>query len=124
MEESFDLLKKLSAEKLVHRMKLEEVQKDGDLNRIELSTGDRTLKGNRDYDELESICEEWQEISGSDSPKEILQRALRRELCAQRFYRIMMNRSWPERASNVFEALYRDESSHVQWVRDELTKVS
>ncbi len=124
MEESFDLLKKLSAEKLKHRMRLEEVQNNSELSSFDASDTNRTLLSNHDSEDIESICEEWPNISGSESRKKILQRALGRELCAQRFYRNMMNRAWPKRASCVFEALYREESNHVQWVRNELMKVS
>lgn len=124
MEESFDLLKKLSVEKLKHRMKLEEVQKDGELSSLDASDSDNTLLSNHDYDDLESICEEWPEISGFESRKKILQRALGRELCALNFYKTMISRSRPKRASSVFETLLREESNHIQWVMDELTKVS
>lgn len=147
MRNSFDLVKKLLAEKLRHRINLEEVQKRGDLGYLELASSgkgvgaapggaDRGLEGagdladiapedqigilTRDMDGFDEICSAWPDPSKLTTRREVLEFALRKEQCALRFYTSMCRYSRLKTAREVFCALGREERRQVQLIYREL----
>jgi rubrerythrin len=117
-EQTADLLKRLSAAELEHRLKLEEIQKRGILE-----TGDyegTDFEKNGDY---EMISREWPDIASGSSHKEILNVALAREKTAFRFYRNLKEYSRVKVAKELFGMLAREESNHISWITREIDRI-
>lgn len=148
MKDSFDLVKKLMAEELRHRMMLEEAAKRGDIGylgvkgrlgedkcsedkslegpmvtyespaMVLLDKGDRRFMGN--IDDFEEICAPWPDPAMLSTSKEILEFALRKEKCALHFYASMCRKRKMRVIRDVFCALSYAEEQHVKWVSSEL----
>jgi rubrerythrin len=124
MEESFELLKKLMGQELYHRIMLEEMQRRGSVFETKsLNTPWFTDEGPA-LEEVDSLCDEWPEISQRDSKRVILERALEKERCAYRFYKRMMERSRSEDLRQLFQTLMKEESYHAQAIEKELERIT
>lgn len=106
--EEKQLLKKLCAEELRHRLKLEELQKRGDAEQLEFP---RTGKL-----ELLDAEQSWPEVPDSASCRDILELASAKEKQAERYYRFIAGRSVLKVVKDLFLFLAEEESEHVRWV--------
>lgn len=107
MEKSFDILKELMAEELAHRMKLQEVLRSGDLQRLD--GGEETVP----EEDTDGICGEWPPIDPRAEPLQVLEIALSRERCAASFYRRMRDRTGLDVLRKTFAALLSEEQRHI-----------
>jgi rubrerythrin len=112
--ESQQLLKKLCAEELRHRLKLEELQRRGETGEIEFSRPQ----------EIELLEEEqsWPEVPLRASSRDILNLALVKEKQAVRYYQLIGGRSALRTVRDLFFLLAGEESEHVHWVEKTLTE--
>jgi rubrerythrin len=117
MSDTSELLRKLLAGELLHRMKLEELQRTGDLGPLAVSL----QNGERDIEEL---SEEWPPLHPWAHKGEVLETALRKEARAHRFYRSLAKKAALKAARDVFAALSNEESAHVEWLKEEIEKIS
>jgi rubrerythrin len=117
MSETSELLKKLLAGELLHRMKLEELQRTG-------GTSALTVPFPRGAPEIEELSEEWPPLSPWAHKGEVLQTALRKEVGAYRFYKRLADRAGLKNVRDVFAALSDEESAHAEWLKEEIRKVS
>jgi rubrerythrin len=151
MKDSFDLIKKLMAEELRHRIMLEEVGKRGDIGYLDVQ--DRTGEGMGSEDkssvgfqeagggsgkilldkrskmftgnleDLDELCSRWPDPTMLATSKEILEFALRKEKCALHFYASMCRKRRLKTVRDVFCTLSREERKHVEWVFSEINAV-
>jgi rubrerythrin len=120
MDETFELLKKLLGEKLLHRIRLEEAQR-WDLPNVQSSELKPELQEDlASIDSLEGFCEKWPSIHAEDSKQDSLKRALQREECALRFYHNMALGALPGDLRGVFNRLREDEKRYISWIRKEM----
>jgi rubrerythrin len=114
MNESKVLLRRLMKEELGHRIKLEEVQKRGDLGAL-------TVTSSSERDDIEAISEKWPDIDRDATRGEILRIALKKEQRSFNFYRILAKKSRVRVAGEVFNALSNEELQHVKMIEEELS---
>ena len=124
MEDSFDLLKKLMGQELYHRIMLEEMQRRGKVGEPKSVNTLGFADEEPSPEEVDSLCDEWPEISPRDSKRVILERALEKERCAYRFYKKMMERSRSESLRNLFQTLMKEELYHAQALEKELESIA
>jgi rubrerythrin len=117
MSEASELLKKLLAGELLHRMKLEELQRTGGVGPMAVSLP----RGSQDVEEL---SEEWPPLNPWAHKREVLEIALRKEVGAYRFYKSLADKTGLKSVRDVFAALSNEESVHMEWLREEIRKVS
>jgi rubrerythrin len=118
MSDTSELLRQLLAEELLHRMKLEEMQRTGDLGLLEVSL---PRGGAQDVEEL---SQEWPRLHPWAHKGEVLETALRKEAMAYRFYKSLAKKAALKAARDVFAALSGEESAHVERLKKEIEKVS
>jgi rubrerythrin len=108
-EEEQRLLKKLCAEELRHRLKLEELQRSGETEQIDVSS----------LPEIELIPEQqaWPEVPARASYRDILDLALIKERQAARYYQLIAGRSALRVVKDVFSFLAGEEAQHAHWVQ-------
>ncbi|MGQ9616272.1 MAG: ferritin-like domain-containing protein [Spirochaetota bacterium] len=151
MKDSFDLIKKLMAEELRHRILLEEVKKRGDIGYLDVQDRTREGKGSEDkssvgsqgagegsgkiildkrikmftgnLDDLDELCARWPDPAMLATNKEILEFALRKEKCALHFYASMCRKRRLKAVRDIFCTISREEQKHVEWVRAEINAV-
>jgi rubrerythrin len=104
------LLKKLCAEELRHRMKLEQMRKDGWSGELEFS-------GSEEIELLDEKERSWPEITAQSTVIDILEAALAKEKQAARYYQLMASRSSLRPAKDLFRLLAGEEAAHVRWVQ-------
>ncbi len=112
--ESTGLLRKLCAEELRHRLKLEELQRKGELElagqvEVEVEEAQAGL--------LAKPGPEWPAAAGELEPRDIWAVALRKERRARDYYRVLSVRSAAAVFREVFAYLSSEEQRHVDWVR-------
>lgn len=112
-EDALQLLKKLCAAELRHRLKLEELQKTGELEELEISTQAETEL----FDEKE---QPWPEVNSRSTYRDILTLALAKEKQAAVYYRTISGRSSMRSVADVFQLLAGEESEHARWVEQML----
>jgi rubrerythrin len=112
MNESKALLKRLMKEELGHRIKLEEVQKKGDL-------GTLTVTESSEMHDLEAASDEWPDIAGDATREDILRIALEKEKRSFNFYKILAKNARIRAAGEVFSALSNEELQHVKMIEEE-----
>jgi rubrerythrin len=117
MGETSELLRKLLAEELMHRMKLEEMQRSGDLGPLAVSLS-------RGAEDIEAISEEWPVINPWAHGREVLEMAFQKEVKAYRFYKSLARKTSLKTARDVFTALSNEESAHVEWLKKEMEKAA
>jgi len=117
MSDTSALLKKLLAGELLHRMKLEELQRRGDVEPLTVSLP----RGAR---EVEALSEEWPPLNPWAHKADVLETALRKEAEAYRFYKSLAGKTGIKAVRDVFAALSSEESAHVEWLKEEIKKVS
>jgi rubrerythrin len=113
MKESEGLLKKLLVAELKHRMKLDELQKKGDLKDLQV-TDDAKVEGSQE------ISSDWPLLNPWSARKEILQVALQKEMIAYKFYKQMAMRTRLKAVSDTFTLLSNEEAQHIQWIQEEI----
>ena len=113
-----DLLKKLAAAELEHKLKLEKIQQTGFFETGE----DEGIDPGKDGD-YEMISPEWPDIAPGSSEIEILDVALAREKTAYRFYRNLQEHSRIKVTDELFGMLAREESNHVNWIAREISGI-
>jgi rubrerythrin len=101
-------------EQAVMRIKLEEVQKRGDLGAL-------TVTSSSERDDIEAISDEWPDIDRDVTRGEILRIALKKEQRSFNFYRILAKKSRVRVAGEVFNALSNEELQHVKMIEEELS---
>jgi rubrerythrin len=106
--EQKQLLKKLCAEELRHRLKLEELQRRGESEEFE-------FPGPSDVELLEAEVA-WPEVPARASCRDILELALVKEKHAVQYYRLIAGRSVLRIVKDLFLFLAGEESEHVHWV--------
>jgi rubrerythrin len=108
-QEEKRLLKKLCAGELRHRLKLEELQRSGETEQIDLSS----------LPEIELTAEQqaWPEVPARASCAQILELALIKEKQAARYYHLIAGRSALRAVKDVFSFLSGEETNHVYWVQ-------
>jgi rubrerythrin len=115
--ESAELLRKLCAEELRHRLKLEELQGKGELEpagqeEVEVEEAQAGL--------LAEPGPEWPPAPEVLEPRDIWAIALRKERRARDYYRVLSARAPVAAFREVFAYLSSEEQRHVDWVRAEL----
>ena len=111
-----DLLKKLIAGELKHRLKLEEIQNTGELETVSYEISGR--ENPDEHEELDMMSVDWPVLNPQSSREEILKAALAREKNACSFYKNLHGRSRIKVAKELFGMLAREESEHVAWISD------
>ena len=117
MSDTSELFRQLLAEELLHRMKLEEMQRTGDLGLLEVSLP-------RGAQDVEELSQEWPRLHPWAHKGEVLETALRKEAMAYRFYKSLAKKAALKAARDVFAALSGEESAHVERLKNEIEKVS
>lgn len=112
-EDALQLLKKLCAAELRHRLKLEELQKTGESEELEISTQAEIEL----FDEKE---QPWPEVNSRSTYRDILTLALTKEKQAVAYYQTIAGRISMRRVADVFQLLAREESEHARWVEQML----
>ncbi len=112
-EDALQLLKKLCAEELRHRLKLEELQKTGESEEIEISTQAEIEL----FDEKE---QPWPEVNSRSTCRDILILALAKEKQAAAYYRTIAGRTSLRSVEDLFHMLAGEESEHARWVEQML----
>jgi rubrerythrin len=115
MNESKKILKRLMKEELKHRIKLEDVQKKGDL-------GAFTVSGGSEMDDIEAIQDEWPVIDCDATREKILGVALAKEKKSFNFYSILAKKARIRIAGDLFRALSNEELQHVKMIEKELSE--
>ena len=103
------LLKELCAGELRHRLKLEELQRSGGTEQIDVSAVPEI--------ELTAAQQAWPEVPARASCGEILELALVKERQAARYYQLIGGRSALRAVKDVFFFLAGEEANHAQWVQ-------
>ena len=117
-----DLLNKLLAAELRHRLKLEEIQNTGEL---ETKTAYISGRDKLDQDEeLDMISRGWPVLNPRSSREEILEVALAREKSACSFYNNLYEKSRIKIAEELFGMLAREESEHVIWISEVISGIT
>jgi len=113
-QEEQQLLKKLCAEELRHRLKLEELQRRGETEEIEVSRPP----------EIELLEEEqsWPEVPAQASCRDILNLALIKEKQAARYYQLIAGRFTLRTVRDLFFLLAGEETEHIRWVEKMLVQ--
>ena len=106
--EAKQLLKKLCAEELRHRLKLEEMQRRGVAEHLEFPQPEEI--------ELLDAEQSWPEVPDGASRREILELALVKENLAVRYYRLIAGRAGLKLVQELFLFLAEEESEHVRRV--------
>jgi rubrerythrin len=117
LSDTSDLLRQLLAEELMHRMKLEEMQRTGGLGLLEVSLP-------RAVQDIEDFPLEWPALHPWAHKGEVLETALRMETKAYRFYKSLAKKAALKAARDVFCALSFEESAHVERLKNAMEKVS
>ncbi len=113
MKESEGLLKKLLVAELKHRMKLDELQKNGDLKDLQVTD-------DAEVDEVQELSSDWPQLNPWSTREEILQLALQKEMIAYKFYKQMAIRARLKTVSDTFTILSNEEAQHIQWIQEEI----
>jgi rubrerythrin len=113
MGDSGRVLKKLLVAELKHRMKLDELQRTGDLGTIQHSDD---LK----QDEPAEISVPWPQINPWSTRNEILEAALHKEMQAYRYYKNLSERASLKAARDTFYLLADEENRHIEWIQKEM----
>jgi rubrerythrin len=106
--EAKQLLKKLCAEELRHRLKLEQLQRRGESEEIEFSRPQEI--------ELLEAEQSWSGLPEQATTRDILKLALIKERQAVRYYQIIAGRSALRSVRDLFVFLAGEESEHARWV--------
>jgi len=112
-EDALQLLKKLCAEELRHRLKLEELQKTGESEELEIST-------KTEIELFDAKEQPWPEVNSRSTYRDILTLALAKEKQAAVYYRMIAGRTSLRSVADVFQLLAGEESEHVRWVEQML----
>lgn len=109
------LLKKLCAEELRHRLKLEELQRKGVGEEMEFSRPQ----------EIELLEEEqsWPELPAQASSRDVLNLALIKEKQAARYYQLIAGRSALRTVRELLLLLAGEETEHIRWVEKMLAEL-
>jgi len=112
-DETKEVLHNLMAEELKHRLRLEEAQRQADLNACcnaepELDT---TVK---------AMTESWPQITPESDSTEVLKAAYKKEKQARDFYLAMGKRFPKTFAGNVFNSLAKEEAKHADWIASKM----
>jgi rubrerythrin len=110
-----ELLKRLASIELKHRLKLEEVQRESSLGRLEVSHPETAAR-------LENINRDWPEIGPESTVREVLEAALKKEQDAFSFYTTLQHNAPVRSVKEIFAALASEEKSHVDWITGRLAK--
>jgi rubrerythrin len=107
------LLKSLCAGELRHRLKLEELQRRGEIEEIDVSGA--ADEGPREEEPA------WPQVQAGASRREILQVALSKERQSAHYYRLVAGRSALGGVKDLFFYLAGEETEHVRWVETMLS---
>ena len=110
-----DLLKRLASIELKHRLKLEEVQRESSLGRLEVSNPETAAQ-------LENINRDWPKIGPESTVREVLETALKKEQDAFAFYTTLQHNAPIRSVKEIFAALANEEKSHADWITARLAK--
>ncbi len=102
------LLKKLCAEELRHRVKLEQLQRSGENEEIEFFTPQEIGL----FEEERS----WPELPAEASCRDILNLALIKEKQAAGYYQLISGRSALRTVRDLLLLLAAEETEHIRWV--------
>jgi rubrerythrin len=102
------LLKKLCAAELRHRLKLEQLQREGESEEMAFSLPEEI--------ELLEAEQSRPELPEQATTREILKIALIKERQAARYYQLIAGRSALRRVKDLFHFLAGEESEHARWV--------
>ena len=114
MKESIGLLKKLRTGELSHRLRLEEIQKRGNLGMLQVPE-------NTELQGFEEISIQFPQLEPWSSKEEIFEAALMKEKSAYNFYRTMSLKARIKTVVQLFGTLAIEELEHVKWIEDEMT---
>jgi rubrerythrin len=104
-----DLLRRLCAEELRHRLKLEDLQRTGELDQAGAVEAEAEL--------LVNPHPEWPAAVGVLKPRDLWEIALRKEQRARDYYRTLATRASAASFRTVFAYLGAEEQRHVDWVQ-------
>jgi rubrerythrin len=107
-EEPRKLLKKLCAEELRHRLKLEDLQGRAEVEQIELEQPSDV--------QLFEAEQSWPVVPAEATREEILKLALVKERQAARYYGLIAGRSALRIVKKLFLFLAAEETKHVRWI--------
>lgn len=113
--ESALVLRRLLAKELEYRIRLQEMQRKGDLGEIAVSAPE-------EIERLERINEEWPVINPWASKMDILRIAWNREQTALNFYKTLRDRSIFRFTKNIFDVVLKEKVHHMHLIRTELDK--
>jgi rubrerythrin len=114
MKESIVLLKKLLAGELSHRLRLEEIQKRGELGTLQVHDGTE-LEG------YEEVSKRFPQLEPWSSKEEIIEVALKKEKSSHNFYRAISMKAHIKTVARLFGALAMEELEHVKWIENEMS---
>ena len=114
LEDALQLLKDLCAAELSHRLKLEELQKSGVSEELEIST-------QAEFELLDEEARPQSEVNSQSTYREILTLALAKEKQAAAYYLVIAGRTSLRSVKDVFHLLAAEESKHARWVEQMLT---
>jgi len=115
MIETAELLRKLLSDELRHRLKLEEMQRTGDIEGL-------SAPESRNYIYIKELREKWPLLHPWSSRAEILKLALKKEMSAHQFYRRLAEKTPLKTAKEAFSALAGEELEHIKRIQAELKK--
>jgi len=115
-EEPRRLLKKLCAEELRHRLKLEQLQRSGDVEQLEFS-------GREEIEMLDENKQTRPRLDAGSTTADVLNIALNKEKQAVSYYRLIASRSSLRSVRDVFLMLAGEETGHVQRVEQMLREL-
>ena len=113
--EAAQLLRRLAAEELRHRLKLEDLQRSGELDPagiVEMNPGQEKI--------LMEPEPQWPQAIDRLSVRDIWSAALSKERRARDYYRLLAARAPAASFREVFAYLSAEEQRHVDWVQSAL----
>jgi rubrerythrin len=111
-QQAAGLLRRLCAEELRHRLKLEDLQRSGELAQA------GAVEAESEQAELPADPgPEWPAVTGALEPPDVWAVALRKERQARDYYRLLAHRAPLASFREVFAFLEAEEQRHVDWVQ-------
>jgi rubrerythrin len=112
-EDVKELLRKLKAEELKHRLRMEEAQRKADISVC--CSIDSEKEGT-----VEAMSDDWPAITEESKREDILRVAYKKELQAKQFYATMKERFPGSFARDIFAALESEEEKHARWLSSQM----
>jgi rubrerythrin len=113
MGESAQMLRKLLVSELKHRMKLDNLQRGGDL-------AEHPENEMMEQEDFKVIAGPWPKLNPWSTREEVLEAALRKETESYEFYTRVAARAPLKTVRDTFHLLAQEEIQHMKWIRKEM----